>query len=196
MIPETPASWGNPYKEAGARRTSQEDRQKWQSHIWRSICCSAFAVADVEPAGAVTLPASFFILSSRSDAGRAGFPIGFARCASNYARASLPRGHLRALAVDLVRGIRDGPAACTDRNGLRFLATPLVRFGVGFGFEHGFAQAQAVQMLGIRIIQGVQLSLDYRIPQAHTKRPKGQAAIPVPRTQGRSDAYLPQAGGS
>ncbi len=109
------------------------------------------SVADVEPAGAVALAASFLILGSCSDAGGASLPIGFVRCASNDAGAALACGDLGALAIDLVHGVRDGPAPRANRHGLWFLASSLVRFGVRFGFEHGCTQT--VQMLGIRFVR-------------------------------------------
>src|SRR5260370_2204593 len=78
-------------------------------------------LADVEPAGAVALPARFLILGSRSLASRAGLPIGLVRRASNDASAALARGDLRTLAIDHLRRVRDGPATGAHSHGLWFL---------------------------------------------------------------------------
>lgn len=83
--------------------------------------CLALAVADVKPAGAIAWPARFLILGTRSQASRAGLPIGFVRRASNHASAARARGDLRTLATDHLRRVRDGPAAGADSHGLWFL---------------------------------------------------------------------------
>src|SRR6266581_3819794 len=102
----------------------------------RSSRCLSLAVADVEPAGAVALAAPSLILVSRTQAGGTGFPIGFVQCASIHAGAALACGDLYALAIDQVRGVRDGPAAGADSHGLWFL----VRSLVGILVRHGCAQ--------------------------------------------------------
>ena len=111
------------------------------------------AIADVQPAGAVTLPAPLFILGSGRDAGGASFPIGIVRSAPDDARAPLACSQLGTLPIDHLRGIRDGPAPRTNCHGLWLLAGSFIRFGVWFALEHGCIQAQAVPMLGIRSVQ-------------------------------------------
>ena len=82
----------------------------------------SLAVADIEPAGAIALAASFLIFGPRGQAGGAGLPIDCVEGASIHSGAPLPRHNLCALPVDLVRGVGDGAAAGADGHGLCFLA--------------------------------------------------------------------------
>src|SRR5215467_12629375 len=99
------------------------------------------AVADVQPAGAIALAAPFLIFGSSGNAGGASLPIGLVRCASNDTGAALAHGDLRALAINLVHGVRDGSAARANGHGLWFLARSLVQLRGGFSVEHGCSQS-------------------------------------------------------
>ena len=77
----------------------------------------AFAVAGVEPAGAVTLAAGFLVAGSGGEAGGTFFPVDFCN-AANDARAALPGSDLGALAANHFGGVGDGSAARAYGNGL------------------------------------------------------------------------------
>lgn len=79
------------------------------------------AVAEKEPTSAVALPAPFLIPGTRSQAGGASLPIGLAQGAAVHAGAPFVHDNLRALAVDLVHGVRNSAAASAHGNGSWFL---------------------------------------------------------------------------
>src|SRR5690348_9483393 len=102
----------NLYEGLGAGLISANDTGK--APPAGATLCSAFAVADIHPAGAVALPARFFVSGPRSQAGRACLPIGFVCGTANDTGAALAGCDLRTLAADQLSGVGNGPATGTD----------------------------------------------------------------------------------
>ena len=97
----------------------------------------SLAITDVQPAGAIALPARFFISCPGTQTGRATFPVGFVCSAANDAGAPLAHNRLRALATDHLRRVRHGPTARANGHRLWFLVKSLFRVGFRCLVGHG-----------------------------------------------------------
>lgn len=82
----------------------------------------SFAIADVKPAGTVTLAARFLIADSGSQTDRAFLPVDL-RHTANDTRAPLPGNDLRALPADHFGRVGDGSAARAEGHWLGFFVS-------------------------------------------------------------------------